>query len=273
MEELHYKATVSKMETVQKEGSRTVKRAVEYYNLDLVLSIGYRVNSKKATHFRQWASKILKAHVLKGYTINRKRIQANYTQFLQAVDDVKNLLPEGFSIDKDSVLELVNLFADTWLSLDSYDKDQLAIRGKTKKKVRLTADKLNKALRELKKNLIAKGEATEIFGVERSKDSIAGIIGNVMQSFGGHDLYLSIEEKAAHLIYFVVKNHPFMDGNKRSGAYAFVWFLRQAKILDVMRMSPPALTAITLLIAESLPKDKDKMIGLVCRFLMKGQGS
>lgn len=110
---------------------------------------------------------------------------------------------------------------------------------------------------------------TDIFGVERTKDSIAAIIGNVMQSFGEEDLYPSIEEKAAHLLYFIVKNHPFVDGNKRSGAYAFIWFLRYAKVLDLTRITPPALTAITLLIAESAPKDKDKMIGLVCTFLMK----
>lgn len=268
-EELQAKATVSKMETVQQEGSRSVKRNVEYYNLDLVLSIGYRVNSKKATYFRQWATKTLKDHMLKGYTINRNRIQRNYDQFLKAVDDVKNLLPKDFLIDKDSVLELIALFADTWLSLDAYDKDVLVSQGTTKKKMTLTADKLNRALLELKINLVAKGEASDIFGIEREKDSIVGIIGNVMQSFADQELYPSIEEKAAHLLYFIIKNHPFVDGNKRSGAYAFVWFLCQAKILDVTRITPPALTAITLLIAESSPKDKDKMIGLVCTFLQK----
>jgi len=105
--------------------------------------------------------------------------------------------------------------------------------------------------------------------VERTKDSIAGIIGNVMQSFAGEELYSSIEEKAAHLLYFIIKNHPFVDGNKRSGAYAFIWFLRHAKALDLTKITPPALTAITLLIAESAPKDKDKMTGLVCTLLAK----
>lgn len=135
----------------------------------------------------------------------------------------------------------------------------------------MTAEKLNKALVELKLNLIAKGEASDIFGIERTKDSIAGIIGNVMQSFDRQELYPSVEEKAAHLLYFIIKNHPFVDGNKRSGAYAFVWFLRQAKILDITKITPPALTAITLLIAESSPQDKDKMIGLVCTFLGKSK--
>ena len=242
---------------------------VQFYSLDVILAVGYRTNSKKAIAFRQWATKTLKDHIYKGYTINKNRIQKNYAEFIKAIDDVKALLPPDSAIDHDSMLELVTLFADTWFSLDAYDKDQLAMRGSTKKKVALKSEKLNKALVELKQNLISKNEATDIFGVERTKDSIAGIIGNIMQSFGGEELYPSIEEKAAHLLYFIVKNHPFVDGNKRSGAYAFVWFLRQAKILDVTLITPPALTAITLLIAESSPKDKDKMIGLVCTFLQK----
>lgn len=267
--ELSQKGTVAKFATVQKEGAREVARDVEHYSLDVILSVGYRINSKKATHFRQWATKTLKDHIQKGYTIDRSRVQKNYTDFLKAIDDVKALLPTGSTIEHNSVLELVSLFAETWFSLDAYDKDKLAMQGSTKKKVALTAEKLNKALSELKQNLITKGEATDIFGTERTKDSVAGIIGNVMQSFGGDELYPSIEEKAAHLLYFIVKNHPFVDGNKRSGAYAFIWFLRHAKVLDLTRITPPALTAITLLIAESTPKDKDKMIGLVCMFLAK----
>ncbi len=265
-EELHEKSVVSILETTAKDGK---VYQVKHFNLDVVLSVGYRVNSKQATHFRQWATKTLKEHIFNGYTINRNRIQTNYTQFLKAVEDVKSLLPDGFAIDKDSAFELIALFADTWLSLDAYDKDMLTTQGITKKKVGLTAEKLNKALLALKQNLIAKGEASDIFGVERTKDSIAGIIGNVMQSFAEQELYPTIEEKAAHLLYFIIKNHPFIDGNKRSGAYAFVWFLNQAKILDVTNISPTALTAITLLIAESPPKDKDKMTGLVCSFLQK----
>jgi prophage maintenance system killer protein len=266
-EELEYKSTVSKMETVQKEGRRTIKRVQEYYNLDLVLSIGYRINSKKATHFRQWATKTLKEHVLKGYTINPNQIQKNYTQFLKTVDNFKELIPVNSMISKDIMFELITLFADTWLSLYAYDKGGLVTQGATIKKVILTAEKLNKGLTALKRILIEKGQASDIFGIERVKNSIEGIIGNVLQSFNGQELYPSIEEKAAHLLYFIVKNHPFIDGNKRSGAYAFVWFLRQAKILNIFRISPPALTAITLLIAESAPKDKEKMIGLICTLL------
>jgi hypothetical protein len=264
-EELYEKSTVSILETVAKN-NKTYK--IKHFNLDAVLSVGYRINSKKATHFRQWATKTLKEHIQKGYTINRLRIKSNYEDFLKAVSDVKSIAA-GSVVDSDSVLELVTLFANTWFSLDAYDRDALTPSGATKKKVALTADKLARALTELKQSLLEKGEATDFFGSERTKDSISGIVGNVMQSFGGEDLYPTIEEKAAHLLYFIIKNHPFVDGNKRSGAYAFVWFLRQAKILDITRITPPALTALTLLIAESSPKEKDKLVGLVCSILKK----
>lgn len=264
--ELDENSVCSKMEHTAGDG-KTYR--VQFYSLDVILAVGYRVNSKNAIAFRQWATKTLKDYIEKGFTINRKRIQKNYNEFLKAIDDVKALLPTDSAIDHENVLELVSLFAETWFSLDAYDKDKLAMKGRTKKKIILTATKLNNALADLKMDLIKKGEATDIFGTERSKDSIKGIIGNVMQSFGEDDLYPSIEEKAAHLLYFIVKNHPFIDGNKRSGAYAFIWFLRDAKVLDLTRITPPALTAVTLLIAESAPKDKDKMIGLVCTFLTK----
>lgn len=264
--ELNEKSVCAKLSHTAEDG-KTYQ--VQFYSLDVILAVGYRTNSNKAIAFRQWATKTLKNHIYKGYTINQTRIQKNHAEFLKAIEDVKTLLPADTAIHHDSILELVTLFADTWFSLDAYDKDKLIAKGTTKKKVNLTARKLNKALMELKQNLISKKEATEIFGVERTKDSIAGIIGNVMQSFGGEELYPSIEEKAANLLYFIVKNHPFVDGNKRSGAYAFIWFLRQAKALDLSRITPPALTAITLLIAESAPKEKEKMIGLVCMLLTK----
>lgn len=264
--ELNVKSVCAKMARTADDGK---VYQVQFYNLDVILAVGYRTNSSKAIAFRQWATQTLKHHIIKGYTINRNRIKSNYEEFIKAVDDVKNLLPAGSIVDNNSVLELIKLFADTWFSLDAYDRDQLPVKGTTKKKVKLAADKLSQALIELKQTLIEKGEATEIFGVERTKESISGIIGNVMQSFGGEELYPTVETKAANLLYFIIKNHPFVDGNKRSGAYAFIWYLREAKILDITRMTPPALTAITLLIAESSPKDKEKMIGLVCNFLKR----
>ncbi|MFA6018348.1 MAG: virulence protein RhuM/Fic/DOC family protein [Patescibacteria group bacterium] len=241
---------------------------VQAYNLDVVLSVGYRTNSRRAVEFRKWATTVLRQHIALGYTINRSMIAAHYDEFMKAVGDIKALLPVNQMVDSASVLELIRAFADTWLSLDAYDKDALEMKGVTKKQSVLTANELESALVQLKRNLMEKGEATDLFGAERSTGAIEGIVGNVMQSFSGKAMYPSIEEKAAHLLYFVVKNHPFIDGNKRSGAFAFVWFLRRAKRLDPTRMSPEALTALTLLIAESNPKDKSKMVGLVCRLLV-----
>jgi len=260
--ELDNMATVAKIATVQKEGEREVSREIEYYNLDVILSVGYRVDSKQATQFRIWATKTLKQHLLQGYTINKKRIGDNYEKFMQAVADVKALLPAGNKIKTEDVLELISAFAGTWFSLDAYDKDTLPKSGASKKQVAFTAEELSKALKELKKDLIKKKEATDIFGQERSQDNVKGIVGNVFQSVFGKDAYPSAEEKAAHLLYFMVKNHPFTDGNKRSGAFAFVWFLRKAGLLRAS-LTPEALTVLTLLLAESNPKDKDKMVGLV----------
>lgn len=267
--ELFQKATCSKMEQVQMEGGRTINRSVDIYNLDAIISVGYRIGSKTGTKFRQWATKTLRAHIVDGYTINRSRIAKNYEAFLKAVEGVKMLLPEGEKVDTKSVLELIKLFADTWISLDAYDKSSLPKAGATKKQIKVTAQDLKKVLTDLKNNLVSKNEASDLFGNEAQKDTVAGIVGNVFQSFGGKDFYPSVEEKAAHLLYFMVKNHPFTDGNKRSGAFSFVWFLRKAGILNTARLSSEALTALTLLVAESNPKDKDKMIGLILLLLKK----
>jgi len=265
--ELERESTVAKIATVQTEGKRTVEREIEYYNLDLILSVGYRVNSKVATKFRQWATKTLRQHIIKGYTINRKQIAKNYKEFLQVVESVKKLLPQGDQLKAQDALELIKLFAHTWLSLDAYDKSKLPKIGVSKKQVLITAEELTEALKQLKIDLLKKQEASELFGQERNKDAIAGIVGTVFQSVFGRDAYETLEEKAAHLLYFIVKNHPFVDGNKRSGAFAFVWFLNKAGLLRKEKISPEALTALTLLVAESKPQDKERVIGLILQLL------
>ncbi len=265
--ELSRKATVSILETVQKEGARSVKRRIEQYNLDAILSVGYRVNSKQATAFRIWATKTLREHITRGYTINRKQIGRNYDAFMKAVADVQALLPEHVTLDPKQVLELIKEFAGTWVSLDAYDKDALKPIGVTKKAIALTGEELTAAIHTLRTELMRKDEATELFAHERAQGSIGGIVGNIMQSFGGKALYPTAEEKAAHLLYFMVKNHPFTDGNKRSGAFAFVWFLRRARIKRAGNINPAALTALTLLIAESKPERKEQMIALVTQLL------
>lgn len=261
--ELTKSSTVAKNATVQTEGKREVVREIEYYNLDAIISVGYRVNSKTATQFRQWATSVLRQHITKGYTINKSQLKDNYADFMKAVESLRSLAPKQGPVDTDSVMELVQLFAETWFSLDAYDKETLAPRKVSKKKVKLTADDLLRDVNVLKSELMKKGEATENFAQERNRDAVEGIVGNVLQSFGGKELYPSIEEKAAHLLYFMIKNHPFVDGNKRTGAYTFVWFLHKAKVLDSNKLTPTALTALTLLIAESNPIDKDKVVELV----------
>lgn len=241
----------------------------QFYNLDVIISVGYRVNSKQATQFRIWANKILKEYLIKGYTINRKQIAKNYDEFMQAVSDIQLLLPQHIMLDPEMILDLVKEFAQTWKALEAYDKDNLSAVGATKKSVKLSGDELAEAIASLRKELIGKKEATEIFAKERSQGSVEGIVGNVMQSFGGKSVYATVEEKAAHLLYFMVKNHPFIDGNKRSGAFAFIWFLRKAKIRGMRNINPSALTVITLLIAESQPKYKSKMTALVTQLLKK----
>jgi prophage maintenance system killer protein len=265
--ELDKRVTVAKKTTVQIEGRRAIERAIEYYNLDAIISVGYRVNSKTATEFRKWATKTLKEHITKGYTINRKQVARNYDAFVKSVAGLQALLPEDVVLDPKSILELIKEFASTWVSLDAYDKESLVSVGSNKKSVRLTSAELTEAIMSLRTELIKSGEATEIFAQERTTGSIEGIVGNVMQAFGGKEVYGSLEEKAAHLLYFMVKNHPFTDGNKRSGAFAFVWFLRKAKLTTARNINPSALTALTLLIAESDPKKKDQMTALVTQML------
>lgn len=265
--ELAERATSKESLLVQTEGGRQIQRTVKEYNLDILIAVGYRINSVIGTKFRQWATKTLREHITRGYTINRKQVGRNYDAFMKAVADVQALLPEHVTLDPKQVLELIKEFAGTWVSLDAYDKDELKPIGVTKKAITLSGEELTTAIHDLRKELMRKGEATELFAQERAKGSVGGIVGNVMQAFAGTPLYKTAEEKAAHLLYFMVKNHPFTDGNKRSGAFAFVWFLRKARVKGGRNINPAALTALTLLIAESQPERKEQMVALVTQML------
>lgn len=264
--ELNEKAVCAKFAHTAEDG-KTYQ--VQFYSLDVILGVGYRTSSSRATQFRIWATKVLREHITKGYSINRKRISENYDAFIKAMSDIQALLPEQTTVRPADVLDLVKEFASTWISLDAYDKDKLVVSGVTKKSVHITGEQLTEALMDLKRVLIKKGEATELFGKEKQTNTVVGIVGNVMQTFGGKALYSSVEEKAANLLYFMIKDHPFADGNKRSGAFAFVWFLQKAGLLRRTKITPPALTAITLFIAESNPKHKDKMVRVVMQLLKK----
>ncbi len=184
--ELKEKATIRKFRIVQTEGKRDVEREVNFYNLDLLISVGYRVNSKTATQFRIWATTTLKQHLLKGYTINKKVLLKNYQEFLRVVDDVKLLASKNDNVSKDDVLELIKTFSSTWFNLESYDKQVFPKKGNSKKKIKVEfekfAQKLYKEVEVLKKELIIKKEATELFAQEKKPGSLQGILGNVFQS-------------------------------------------------------------------------------------------
>jgi len=268
-QELSKKGTVAKIATVQKEGGRTIKREIEHFNLDVILSVGYRVDSKNATLFRIWATKTLKEHITKGFTINKDLLRHNQKNFNKAVTSLSQLTIQSDLTSKSDVLELVKAFADTWFSLESFDRGALPATGTTKKKISLEASELYEAVQHLKTELIKSGQASDLFAQEKKKGALEGILGNIEQAFGGKEVYPTIEEKAAHLLYFIVKNHVFTDGNKRTGAFAFIWFLNKAGINFRLEFSSKALTSLTLLVAESKPQDKEQMIGLVLLLLNK----
>ena len=248
----------------------SVGKGKTLYNLDMIISVGYRVNSKEATQFRIWATSILKQHITEWFTINKKRIQGNYDTFLEAVEQVQKLLPESSeNIKTDDVLELVKHFASTWFSIGSYDEDTLPLEGFTQSDLKFNAQELYRDVERFKTELMQKWEASTLFAQEKNTKALEGIFWNIFQSFDGRDVYPSIEEKAAHFLYFVVKNHPFTDGNKRTGAFCFLWFLSKVGIHFRTSITPEALTAITLLVAESNPKDKTRIVGLIILLLKK----
>lgn len=272
--ELDQEATVSKMETVRKEGGRTVNRQVEYYNLDAIISVGYRVNSTRATHFRQWATRVLRDQLTRGYSINEHRLaQQGLTELEQAVDLLgKTLTRQELVTDIGrEVVGLILGYAKTWRLLLDYDEGKLGVpAGAQPARGVLRLEEARRALDALTGELRQRGEASELFARDRG-DGLAAILGNIEQTMFSDPLYKTREERAAHLLYFVIKNHPFSDGNKRSGAFLFLLYLRQESMR--LTLDENGLTALTLLIAESDPKAKDLMVRLVMNLLAVGIGT
>lgn len=266
--ELIESATCKEYLQVQIEWSRSVKRHVKFYNLDVMISIWYRISSVTGTKFRQRATKTLKQHITQGFTINKQQLAKNYDKFLQAVEDVKKI-SSNKDIPSEDILELIKIFGQTWFSLDAFDKEDFKSQKQTAKKVKLESAQLYDDIQLFKNQLIKQNQATELFAQEKKRGGFEGIFGNVMQTAFGKDVYPSIESKAAHLLYFVIKNHPFTDGNKRSGAFSFIRFLQKVGYDFREKITPEALTAMTLLIATSNPKDKERIIDLVILLLSK----
>ena len=269
-DELCREATVAKNATVQTEGGREVSRNIDYYNLDAIISVGYRVNSKRGTQFRIWATRILKEHLVRGFTVNQQRLaEKGIEEARQVVSLLVNTLESHDLVSDEGrlVLDIINRYADTWRLLLQYDEEALELpEGGKISGGRLDIRQVRKAIGVLKRELLAKGEATNLFGNERS-DHLEGIIGSVYQTFGGQDLYPSREEKAANLLYFIVKDHPFTDGNKRIGSFLFVLFLDLNKLRSTGMFDNKALVALTLLTAASDPVQKEVLIRLIVNLL------
>ena len=267
--ELDTGSTVRKFRTVQAEGKRQVGRNVTYYNLDLIISLGYRVNTKRGIQFRQWATSILRDYLIKGYAINQRIREENYQQMVQLVRSMARTvkLQDLTKEARNALLDVVVDYTYALDRLDDYDYQRLTIpESSTEEKFHATYDGAMKVLAELREKFGGSG----LFANEKD-DSFKSSIGQIYQTFGGHDLYPTVEEKAATLLYLVTKNHSFSDGNKRIAATLFLWFMNENGILyDDMhnkRIDDATLVALTLLIAESRPEEKDTMVKIVVNLI------
>ena len=266
-EELAELATTKDFLVVRQEGARQVQRQLKHYNLDAVISVGYRVNSTRATRFRQWATRILREHLTQGYTLNRQRFEQNAAELEAALALVKKAAA-GLALTTDQGRGLVDVIArytHTFLWLQRYDEGLLTTpAGSPGGAVQAHPVALADIAR-LKADLMSRGEATDLFGRERG-DAFAATLGNLEQTVFGEPAYPTIESKAAHLLYFIIKNHPFSDGNKRIGSFLFVDFLARNGRLERNGQSvinDVGLAALALLVAESNPTAKDVMIRLI----------
>lgn len=245
---------------------------VLHYNLDVIISVGYRVKSPEGVRFRQWATRLIKEHLTRGYTLNQQRLQSNAHELQAALELVRKAAqsPDLQLETGRGLIDIVTRYAHAFVLLQQYDEGLLT-EPKTEVGGTLpTVQQARQMLADLKRDLTRKGDATDLFARERG-DGLAALLGNLAQSVFGEPAYPSIEAKAAHLLYFVIKNHPFADGNKRSGAYLFVDFLhRNGRLMDatdVPVINDVGLAALALLIAESAPEQKDTMIKLVMNML------
>lgn len=267
--ELAADSTVRKFRTVQTEGKRQVGRNVTYYNLDLIISLGYRVNTKRGIQFRQWATSVLRDYLIKGYAINQRIREENYRQMVQLVRSMARTVKlQDLSKEvRNALLDVVVDYTFALDRLDDYDYQRLSIpESSTEEKFHATYEGAMKVLAELREKFGGSG----LFANEKD-DSFKSSIGQIYQTFGGQDLYPTVKEKAAMLLYLVTKNHSFSDGNKRIAATLFLWFMNENGILyDDMhnkRIDDATLVALTLLIAESRPEEKDTMIKVVVNLI------
>lgn len=273
--ELDPGATSAKFAQVRTERGRTVTREVDHYNLDVVISVGYRVKSLRGTQFRIWATRTLRDHLLRGYTLNERRLRERGLGEIELAVGLlaRTLTTHALVTDEGrAVLDVVQRYARSWRLLLEYDEERLAAAPvrPASPTARLTLDDARAVATSLRVDLMARGEAGGLFGQERG-EGLAGILGAIEQTFGGEPLYSSAQVRAAHLLYFVIKDHPFGDGNKRIGTLLFLDYLRRNGLLiradGTPRLADNAMVALALLVAESEPSRKDLMIRLVLNLL------
>lgn len=254
-------STVAKFATVQKEGSRNITREIDYYNLDMIISVGYRVKSQNGVIFRKWATSILHDFMIKGYAVNQKRLDVlNKTIAIQS-----RMLASTLNIEEKEVLNVIEAYSNALTLLDDYDHGTIPKPDGIASIYHLTYEECRELIDSMRY-----GNFSDVFGVEKELGKLNGIIAAVYQNVFGTELYPSIEEKTANLLYFLIKDHPFVDGCKRIGASVFLEFFNKNNhlIIDGKQIiSDSALVAITLMIAESRPEEKETMVILVMNFL------
>ncbi|MCC6207421.1 MAG: virulence protein RhuM/Fic/DOC family protein [Gammaproteobacteria bacterium] len=244
---------------------------VDHYNLDAIISVGYRVNSRQGTRFRQWASQILKEHLTRGYTLNQQRFEQNARELEAALSLVRKAAAgEALTTDQGrGLVDVIARYTQTFLLLQRYDEGLLVEPKGVPGGALPPVGEARTEIIRLKRDLMGRGEATDLFGRER-EDGLSAVLGNLEQSVFGEPAYPTIESKAAHLLYFVIKNHPFSDGNKRIGSFLFVDFLnRNGRLFENGEpvINDIGLAALALLVAESDPKAKDILIRLIMNML------
>ena len=270
--ELRSESTVAFFATVQKEGSREVERNVEFYNLDAIISVGYRVNSKRGIQFRIWATGVLRQHLIQGYTLNERRLNEQTKKFRmlqQAIKLIGNIKDKKELAHQEALglLDVISDYSYALELLDAYDYDTLRL-GRTSRQAKFTITyaEAKAVISQLKK----KFGGSDLFGKEKDA-SLQSSLAAIYQTFDAKELYPSVEEKAANLLYFIVKNHSFIDGNKRIAAAIFLWFLERNGLLykedGSKRIADNALVALTLLIAESDPAERETIVRLVVNLI------
>ena len=273
--ELSRQATVAKNATVQQEGGREVVREIEYFNLDTILSVGYRVNSKRGTQFRIWATRTLRDHLLSGYTLNELRLrEKGFGEIEQAVGLLaRTLTQRAFVTDEGrALLDVVQQYTRAWRLLLEFDENRLADRPTQPliPTAHLSLDEARTAIVGLRDTVTDTEKDSSLFGQERG-DQLGAILGNIAQTFDGEPLYPTAQVRASHLLYFVIKDHPFVDGNKRIGSLLFLEYLRRNGLLTrtdgTLRLADNAMVALALLVAESEPAQKELMIRLILNLL------